>query len=182
MKAALLFCPGLMDSLSHSPIFDERTIKMSDEPETRVDYRHIRPIQTRWGDNDMYGHVNNVVYYSYFDTAVNMFLIEEGGFAPHAAEVIGICPETRCRFIESVAYPDALEAGLRIIKLGTSSACYEIGIFKVGKEHAVAAGYFVHVYVERASNRPVPIPAPIRAALESIQVPGQVPATDNAAA
>ena len=141
------------------------------DPQTRADYYHFCPIQTRWGDNDMYGHVNNVVYYSYFDTAVNRFLMEEGGFDPHTAEVIGICPETRCRFIESVRYPDALEVGLRIKKLGNSSVQYEIGVFKVGQEPAVAEGFFVHVFVARESNRPVPIPTAIRAALAAIQVP-----------
>jgi len=151
---------------------------MSTDLQTRDAYFHFRPIQTRWGDNDMYGHVNNVVYYSYFDTAVNMFLIEEGGFDPHDAEIIGVCPETRCRFIKSVAYPDALEVGLRIVKLGNSSAQYEIGIFKVGEEHAVAEGFFVHVYVERETNRPVAIPAPIRAALEAIQMPVETAAAE----
>jgi len=138
--------------------------------ETRDAYPHLHPIQTRWNDNDLYGHVNNVVYYAYFDTAVNMFLVEEGGFDPHTASVIGICPESHCNFHKPVAYPDALEAGLRVGKLGNSSVRYEIAIFKVGEAEAVATGHFVHVFVDRRTNRPAPIPAAIRAALAAVQV------------
>lgn len=138
--------------------------------ETRADYAHFRAIQTRWNDNDMYGHVNNVVYYSYFDTAVNMFLVEAGGFDPQDAEVIGITPETHCTFNASVAYPDRLEAGMRVGKLGNSSVRYEVAIFKEGEDSAVAEGYFVHVFVDRETQQPVPIPLGIRTALQSIEM------------
>jgi len=138
--------------------------------ETRKRYPHLLPVQTRWADNDLYGHVNNVTYYSYFDTVVNCYLIDEGGLDIQAAEVIGIAVETHCNFNDSVAYPESLEAGLRVGKLGNSSVRYEIGIFKKGTDEAAAQGHFVHVFVDRATNRPVPIPPPIRAALERIVV------------
>ncbi|MEK9726230.1 MAG: thioesterase family protein [Rhodospirillaceae bacterium] len=134
----------------------------------RADFPYFHPIQTRWHDNDIYGHVNNVVYYAYFDTAVNMFMVENGGFDPHSATVIGIVPETHCNFWKPVAYPDKLEAGLRISKLGNSSVRYEIGIFIDGDDDPSATGHFVHVFVGRQTMRPVPIPAPIRAAMETI--------------
>lgn len=138
--------------------------------ETRDRYPHILPVQTRWADNDLYGHVNNVTYYSYFDTVVNCYLIDNGGLDIHNAKVIGIAVETHCNFNDSVAYPEPLEAGLRVGKLGNSSVRYEIGIFKKGREEAAAQGHFVHVFVERETNKPVPIPPPIRSALERITV------------
>jgi acyl-CoA thioester hydrolase len=137
--------------------------------ETRADYPHLMAIQTRWSDNDIYGHVNNVTYYSYFDTVVNTYLIEQGGLDITQGAVIGLAVETMCRFREAVAYPDRLEAGLRVGHLGTSSVRYEIGIFREGSDEVTAWGHFVHVFVERASNRPVPIPPPIRVALEKIE-------------
>lgn len=139
-------------------------------PERRASYRSFLSIPTRWMDNDLYGHVNNVVYYSYFDTLINRYLIEEGGLDIHRAAVIGIAAETQCRFHRSIAYPETIDAGLRVGKLGTSSVRYEIGLFKAGGDEAVADGHFVHVFVERASQRPVPIPPAIRAALERILV------------
>ena len=137
--------------------------------ESRQAYLHYRPIQTRWNDNDLYGHVNNVVYYSYFDTAVNLYLVEEGGLDPHNSDVIGICPETHCNFHSAAAYPERLEAGLRVAHLGNSSVRYEIGIFREGEEVAAATGHFVHVFVDRETHRPVPMPVQIREALARLQ-------------
>ena len=138
--------------------------------ETRANYKHFHPIQTRWNDNDIYGHVNNVLYYAYFDTAVNMFLVEHGGFNPHTAAAIGICPETHCNYHKPVAYPHRLDSGLRITQLGRSSVRYEIAIFIEGEEDAAATGYFVHVFVDRENRKPVPIPTSIREAMETISV------------
>jgi acyl-CoA thioester hydrolase len=141
------------------------------DTETRERYPHIRPLQTRWMDNDIYGHVNNVVYYSYFDTVVNCYLIEEGGLDIHDAPVIGLAVETHCEFRKEIAYPERLEGGLRVGKLGRSSVRYEIGIFREGEREAAAFGHFVHVFVDRTrGNAPVPIPDPIRGALERIAV------------
>jgi acyl-CoA thioester hydrolase len=139
-------------------------------PETRDAYPHILPIQTRWMDNDIYGHVNNVTYYSYFDTVVNCYLIDQGGLDIQDGAVVGFAVETTCRFFKSVAYPEKLSAGLRVGKLGNSSVRYEIAIFKEGDDEAAAAGHFVHVFVDRTTDRPTPIPAPIRAALEKLLV------------
>lgn len=136
----------------------------------RDDYRYFVDIDTRWQDNDVYGHVNNVVYYSYFDTAANRLLIHEGGLDIHTAEVIGVVAESQCRYFAGVAFPDALEAGVRIAHLGNRSVRYEIAIFRKGEQEARAAGYFVHVFVERASNRPVPIPAGLRDAFTRFRV------------
>jgi acyl-CoA thioester hydrolase len=143
---------------------------MADEktPETRDAYPHILPIQTRWMDNDIYGHVNNVTYYSYFDTVVNSYLIEQGGLDIHDGTVVGFAVETTCRFFKPVAFPEKLAAGLRVGKLGNSSVRYEIAIFKDGEDTAAAAGHFVHVFVDRRTDRPTPVPAAIRAALEKI--------------
>jgi acyl-CoA thioester hydrolase len=138
-------------------------------PGRRSDYRHFLAIPTRWMDNDVYGHVNNVVYYSYFDTVINRFLIERGGLDIHAATIIGVAAESGCRFRESFAYPETIDAGLRVGHLGNSSVRYEIGLFREGKDEAAAEGHFVHVFVERSVQKPVPIPAAIRAALESIR-------------
>ncbi len=138
--------------------------------ESRGDYPHFRAIQTRWSDNDIYGHVNNVTYYSYFDTVVNGFLIEEGGLDIAAGPVIGVAVETMCRFTKPIAYPEPLEAGLRVAKLGTTSVRYEIAIFRRGEDQAAASGHFVHVFVDRAGGAPVAIPKPLRAALERLQV------------
>ena len=138
--------------------------------ETRLRYRHFLTIPTRWMDNDTYGHVNNVTYYSYFDTAANSYLVEAGGFDPQNAPVIGVVVESMCRYQSPLAFPDILEAGLRVGKLGTSSVRYEIGIFGQGVAEAAAFGHFVHVFVGRLDRKPVPIPAPLRGALEKILV------------
>jgi acyl-CoA thioester hydrolase len=134
----------------------------------RAHYRCFRAIPTRWADNDVYGHVNNVVYYAWFDTAVNAYLVEAGVLDIEAGEVIGLVVETGCRYARPLAFPQTVEAGIRAAKLGTSSVRYEIGLFAGGEPEAAAEGFFVHVYVDRATRRPVPLPVPLRAALEAI--------------
>jgi acyl-CoA thioester hydrolase len=139
-------------------------------PGRRADYRFFSAIPTRWFDNDVYGHVNNTVYYSYFDTAIAHLLIHQGGLDPWRSEVIGVAVETGCRFHSSLAFPDLVHAGLRVGHLGNSSVRYEIGLFRNEQDEASAEGHFVHVFVERASQRPAAIPARIRAALERVRV------------
>jgi acyl-CoA thioester hydrolase len=138
-------------------------------PTKRSDYRHFVPITTRWMDNDAYGHVNNVVHYSWIDTAVNRFLIDRGLLDIAASAIIGIVAETGCRYLAQIGFPDAVTVGLRVANLGRSSVRYEVGIFRGDDATASAEGYFVHVYVERASMRPVPIPEHVRAEMEQIR-------------
>lgn len=140
------------------------------DPKThsRADYRHLRRIPTRWMDNDTYGHVNNVVYYSYFDTVVNEYLISAGGLNIQADPVIGLAVESLCRFHQSISFPETIDACLRVGKLGNSSVRYEIALFRDGETAPAATGHFVHVFVERAAQKPVAIPARIRAALEKL--------------
>ena len=133
---------------------------------TRADFPHLIEIQTRWNDNDVYGHVNNVVYYAYFDTVINRYLIDEGGLDIDRGPEIGVCVESQCSFKHSIAFPDLLHAGLRVHKLGNSSVQYAIGIFH--GEVLCALGSFVHVFVNRGTRKPTPIPAPIREALSRI--------------
>jgi acyl-CoA thioester hydrolase len=140
-------------------------------PETREGYRHYLAIPTRWMDNDVYGHVNNVVYYAYFDTVINRYLVDEGGLDIAKGAVIGVCVESSCRYLAPVAFPDELDAGLRVGRLGRSSVRYEVGIFARREEAASAQGHFVHVFVDRRTRRPTPIPEGLRAALERIAVP-----------
>jgi acyl-CoA thioester hydrolase len=140
-------------------------------PQAREAYRAFRPITTRWMDNDVYGHVNNVVYYSFFDTAVNGLLVEAGALDFHAGDVIGLVVETQCRYFAPIAFPQQVTAGVRVARIGHSSARYEIGLFVDDAQLAAAAGHFVHVYVDRASRRPVALPAPLVRALESISMP-----------
>jgi acyl-CoA thioester hydrolase len=137
---------------------------------SRADYCLFRPIATRWMDNDVYGHVNNVVYYSYFDSAVNGYLIERGVLDIAESAVVGLVVETGCSYFESVSFPDALEAGVAVTKLGRSSVRYAIGIFKAGADLAAAQGHFVHVYVDRATQRPVAMPEPTRRVLEALRL------------
>lgn len=139
-----------------------------EENETRHRFVHFLAIPTRWMDNDVYGHVNNVVYYSYFDTVINEYLISAGGLDIAGSAVIGIAAESMCRFRRELTFPEVIEAGLRVGHLGKSSVRYEIGLFSDGEEEAAAAGYFVHVFVDRATHKPEPIPARIRAALERL--------------
>jgi acyl-CoA thioester hydrolase len=134
----------------------------------RPGYPHVLPIATRWKDNDVYGHVNNVEYYSYFDTVINEYLIRRGGLDIHRGAVIGLCAESHCRFLAAVEFPDTVDAGLRVGKLGTSSVRYEIGLFGPEREEPVAEGWFVHVFVDRETRRPAGIPPAIRSALEEL--------------
>ena len=136
--------------------------------ETRSAYRHFQRIPTRWMDNDVYGHVNNVVYYSYFDTVVNQYLIEQGVLDIERSAVVGLVVETQCRYFTPVTFPDLVHAGLRVAKLGNSSVRYEIGLFRNNEDSAAAQGHFVHVYVDRGSRRPVELPAEMRAVLQRI--------------
>jgi len=135
------------------------------EPDTRDDYRHFVSITTRWMDNDVYGHINNVQYYSFFDTAVNRYLIDRGVLDIHQGEVIGFVVETHCNYFSSAAFPDHIEAGIRVAHLGRSSVRYEIGLFANGLGKAIAQGHFVHVYVDRGNEKPVNIPENLRSAL-----------------
>lgn len=137
-------------------------------PETRNAYKVFRLIGTRWMDNDIYGHVNNVVYYSWFDTAVNAWLIEQGALDIHQGESIGLVIETQCNYFAPLAFPQNVEAGIRVAKLGNSSVRYEVGLFAEGASEAAAQGHFVHVYVSRQSRRPTPLPEKLRRVLESI--------------
>ena len=141
----------------------------ADEERSRAGYRTFRRITSRWMDNDAYGHVNNVVYYSYFDTAVNGWLIDATGTDVRLLPAIGIVAETSCRFLAELSFPDEIHAGLRLEKLGNSSVVYRIGLFRNEDPAACAVGRFVHVYVDAATRRPTPVPAPIRAALETLR-------------
>jgi acyl-CoA thioester hydrolase len=136
-------------------------------------YPHSRTLPTRWQDNDVYGHVNNVEFYAFFDTVINAYLIEDGGLDIHAGTVIGLCAESHCRFVAPVAFPETVVAGLRVVHLGRSSVRYEIGLFRDGAGEPAASGWFVHVFVDRATRRPSSIPADVRAALERLVVPSE---------
>ncbi|WP_339871767.1 thioesterase family protein [uncultured Brevundimonas sp.] len=136
----------------------------------RSDYRRFQAISTRWMDNDVYGHVNNVVYYSWFDTAVNRLLVVAGQIDIHKGEVIGLVAETGCRYFAPTAFPDQIEAGVRVAHVGSSSVRYEIGLFRNAEDEAAAVGYFVHVYVDRETKKPVPLTDAMRGFLESLKV------------
>ena len=136
-----------------------------ESPPRRANYPVLYDIPTRWLDNDVYGHVNNVNYYSFFDTAIANYLIGEGGLDPWRDPVVAFCVESGCRFRRGVRYADRVTAGLRVAKLGRSSVRYEIGIFRDDEQDAAAYGHFVHVFVERAAERSASVPAAIRAAL-----------------
>jgi acyl-CoA thioester hydrolase len=138
------------------------------EKRARDAYRRFRLLPTRWADNDIYGHVNNAAYYGFFDTAVNSFLIEEAGLDIHDGAVVGLVVETGCNYFAALAYPETVEAGVRVARIGTSSVTYEIGLFRQGEDVPAAQGHFVHVYVDRGSRRPVGLPRTLRTALEAI--------------
>lgn len=148
-----------LEKSSPSPVFRERGV-----------YRHFEVVPTRWMDNDIYGHVNNVVYYSYFDTVINRYLIAEGDLDIEKGQVIGVVAESHCRYLSGLAFPMEIDAGLGVGKLGRSSVRYEIGLFAKGESKPAAEGYFVHVFVDRISRRPVPIPDKLRAALERLVI------------
>jgi acyl-CoA thioester hydrolase len=138
--------------------------------ETRARYRHFQKIPTRWGDNDAYGHVNNVVYYSYFDTVVNTYLIEGGALDIQHSPVIGLAVESLCTFKKEITYPETIDAGMRVGRLGKTSVRYEIGLFRQGEDDPAATGYFVHVYVERHTRKPVVLPDALRRILAPLAV------------
>jgi acyl-CoA thioester hydrolase len=141
---------------------------MTPQP-ARAAYPHFQAITTRWKDNDVYGHVNNVEYYSFFDTVINGFLIRDGGLDIHQGPVIGLCVESHCAFKQPLAFPDPVDAGLRVAHLGNSSVKYEIGLFRQAEFEPAAEGWFVHVFVDRATRRPQAIPPTVRVALEGIK-------------
>ncbi len=138
-------------------------------PTARAAYRHFSSLPTRWGDNDAYGHVNNVIYYAYFDTAVNRFLIEHGVLDIARSGTVGLVVETRCTYFASLAFPDTVHVGLKVTQMGRSSVRYEIAVFRNEDDRAAAVGQFVHVYVDRASQRPVPVPDAVRAVLQPLR-------------
>lgn len=140
-------------------------------PSRRSDFAEFRTLQTRWQDNDIYGHMNNVVHYSLFDTAVNGWLIEQGLLDPHTSKSYGLVVETGCRYHTELAYPMRITAGMKVTRLGTSSIRYEIGLFGDDALEAAADGFFVHVYVDRATHRPVPLSTKSRAAHEALILP-----------
>jgi acyl-CoA thioester hydrolase len=137
-------------------------------PSTRADYRYFQTITTRWQDNDAFGHVNNVVYYSWIDTAVNNFLIQNNILELGSSEIVGVVAETNLRYLREIAYPDPITVGVRVERLGTSSVRYASAVFRADETTASAEGFFVHVYVQRATMKPTPIPAAQRAAFQSI--------------
>jgi acyl-CoA thioester hydrolase len=154
--------PPMPDPVSTAP---ERVM-----PLPRDAFRVFRPISTRWADNDAYGHVNNVVYYSWFDTAVNAYLIEQGVLDVERSPTIGLVVETQCQYFAPLAFPQTVEAGLRVARLGSSSVRYEVGLFAQGAPVTAAHGHFVHVYVDRHTRRPTPLPAALRALLSPLLV------------
>jgi acyl-CoA thioester hydrolase len=140
------------------------------QPQARSAYAHFDTISTRWMDNDIYGHVNNVTYYSYFDTAVNRYLIEAGVLDIHAGPVIGLVVETHCNYFAPLAFPRKVEAGIRVTKVGSSSVRYEIGLFDEGEPLSAASGHFVHVYVDRETRRPTSLPTDFAEAVKRLQL------------
>ena len=145
---------------------------MTDRPsaEKRAAFRHFAVIPTRWMDNDVYGHVNNVQYYSFFDTVVNGYLIAQGALDPAASRVIGLVVETKCNYFASLSFPEDVHAGLRVGRMGSSSVRYEIGLFRAGEDSAAAQGHFVHVYVNRSTRKPAPLPEGLKRALAPLTI------------
>jgi acyl-CoA thioester hydrolase len=147
---------------------NEATPEIKPQPEGRAGYKAFRTIATRWMDNDAYGHVNNVVYYSWFDTVVNAHLIEQGALDIHSSETIGLVVETQCNYFAPVQFPQLVEAGLRVARIGSSSVRYEVGLFVQGEPLTAAKGHFVHVYVDRATRRPTGLPARLQEVLRAL--------------
>ena len=139
----------------------------------RNEYRHFVSIPTRWRDNDLYGHVNNIEYYGYFDTAINLYLIQRGELDIHEGSLIGVCAESHCKFMAELAFPEVVAAGLRVENLGRSSVRYGIGLFSEGSVAAAAKGWFVHVFVDRVSRRPAGLTPLLRSALEALRMEPQ---------
>lgn len=142
--------------------------KPGNPPTTKDEYTYLHPIQTRWADNDIYGHINNVAYYAFFDTAVNAYLIDQCGLDIHHGDVIGLVVETGCKYFAPLEYPSDLFVGVRVARIGTSSVIYETAIFSDQSPFAAAEGRFVHVYVTREDRRPTPLPDTMRQGLEKI--------------
>ncbi len=138
------------------------------QPQQRSTYKAFVPITTRWADNDVYGHVNNVVYMAWFDTAVNSYLIANGALDIHHGGTVGLVAQTGCDYFASIAFPQAVHAGLRVAQLGTSSVRYEVGLFADGAAMTNACGHFVHVYVDKTSRKPVPLPLNLKTVLETL--------------
>jgi acyl-CoA thioester hydrolase len=147
---------------------DDRQVTRQEVTTRRADFPVLRPVPTRWADNDAYGHVNNVAYYAYFDTAVNGWLMDATGTDIRLLPAIGVVVETSCRFLAPLSFPDLVVAGLRLRRVGTSSVAYEIGLFRGGETAPAGLGHFVHVYVDRVTRRPVPVPPLIRDALAAL--------------
>jgi acyl-CoA thioester hydrolase len=146
---------------------------MSGKPiPVRNDYRVFYPVSSRWADNDIYGHVNNVVYYAWFDSVVNRYLIEVGGLDINDGRIVGYVVDSGCAYHAPVAYPEVVEVGLRVDRLGNSSVRYGVGVFRQGQDAAAAHGHFVHVFVERPAETSVPVPAPLREALSRLLTEG----------
>lgn len=141
-----------------------------DPPPSRGEFPVLWPISTRWSDNDVYGHVNNVIYYSWFDTAVNGWLMRATGTDVRRLDALGVVVETACRFRSEVSFPGDVEIGLRVARIGTSSATYQLAVFADQREDPAALGHFVHVYVDHESRRPTPVPEVVRRALEAVAV------------
>ena len=144
-------------------------------PARRADYMHFTSISTRWSDNDAYRHVNNVVYYGFFDTAVNRHLIDAGVLDLEASPTVGLVVETQCRYFAPISFPDRVTVGLRVARIGGSSLRYELAVFRNDEDEAAAEGHFVHVYVDRASQRPVPVPPEVREAVTPLLREGSAP-------
>ena len=156
---------GAASTPSGSPANEPATAPQRPRPLSRAAYAAFHTITTRWADNDAYGHVNNVVYYSWFDTAVNAYLIGQGALDIHHGDTIGLVIETQCNYFAPLAFPQTVEAGIRVARIGTSSVRYEVGLFAQGAAETAACGHFVHVYVGREDRRPTPLPDALKAAL-----------------
>lgn len=170
VKAALYAGYGLAKFETMNTVTPSAQKSPRPTPQPRNAYSVFRTIGTRWMDNDVYGHVNNVVYYSWFDTAVNAYLIEQGALDIHHGETIGLVIETQCNYFAPLAFPQTIEAGIRVARLGDSSVRYEVGLFAQGEPMAAAQGHFVHVYVGREDRRPRALPDPLRAALTPLLI------------
>jgi acyl-CoA thioester hydrolase len=152
-------------------LYSNKHVAARATPETRAAYSVWESLSTRWGDNDQYGHVNNIVYYSWFDTAVNAILIRQGLLSPTSGTgPIGLVVETGCHYFSPLSFPQPIDVGIRVAHIGTSSVKYELGIFAAGTDIIAAKGHFVHVYVDRESRRPSPLPSELRNFLQTMKM------------